>query len=147
MAALRMSGPVHAGSVADLLGAPLHLGVAGPEVPHYSAFSYDTVEAVFRAPAMFSSSYNSRVRPLTGRTILEMDGDEHRRYRSLVQAAFAPRSMPWWTQRWTAEIVDDLISAIESDGRADLNGLCSRMPLLTITRSFGLEGEQSIRFR
>ena len=74
-----------------------------------------------------------------GRSILEMVGDEHRRNRALVQPAFSPKRAQWWIDQWITTLVDEAISAFEDQGRAELNtDLCARIPLQTITASFGL---------
>ena len=83
-----------------------------------------------------------------GRSILEMVGKEHRRYRALVQPAFTPKRTQWWIDRWIAGLVDEAVSAFEHRGHAELNAeLCDRIPLQTITASFGLTREQALDFR
>jgi cytochrome P450 len=77
-----------------------------------------------------------------------MVGEEHRRYRALVQPAFSPKRSQWWIDQWIAALVDEAVSAFEHDGRAELNAeLCSRIPLNTITASFGLTREEALDFR
>lgn len=148
-AALREEAPVHEGSVRELLGFDPPHAVRGND-PVYSAFSFEANERVLRENELFSSTfYAGLVTPVFGaRTILEMVGDEHRRYRSLVQPAFSPRRMQWWIDRWIGSIVDEAIGAVEGTGRAELNAdLCARVPLQTITASFGLTREQGLDFR
>jgi cytochrome P450 len=83
-----------------------------------------------------------------GRTILEMVGDEHRRYRALAQPAFSPKRAQWWIDNWIGALVEEAISALEHNGRAELNAeLCSRVPLQTITSSFGLTRQEALDFR
>ena len=49
---------------------------------------------------------------------------------------------------WIEAIVDEAVSAFENRGHAELNAeLCSRIPLQTITVSFGLTREQALDFR
>jgi cytochrome P450 len=98
---------------------------------------------------VFSSTfYEGLVTPMFGRSILEMVGDEHRRHRALVQPAFSPKRAEWWIDRWITSLVDEAISAFEHHGRAELNAeLCARIPLQTITASFGLTREEALDFR
>jgi cytochrome P450 len=149
-AELRAMAPVHEGSVRDLLGysGPGGLGPSG-DAPVYSAFSYEANDIVLRENELFSSTfYAGFTTKLFGRSILEMVGDEHRRYRALVQPAFSPRRAQWWTDRWIAALVDEAVSAFEHNGRAELNAeLCARIPLQTITSSFGLTREEALDFR
>lgn len=148
-AQLRERAPVHEGSVRELLGLDPP-GVARDGSPVFSAFSFEANDRVLRENEVFSSTfYAGLVTPVFGaRTILEMVGDEHRRYRSLVQPAFSPRRTRWWIDRWIASIVDDAVGAFEGAGRAELNAeLCARVPLQTITASFGLTREEALDFR
>jgi cytochrome P450 len=148
-AELLAKAPVHAGSVRELLGyGPGGLGVR-TGAPVYSAFSYEANDIVLRENDVFSSTfYSGLTTPLFGRSILEMVGEEHRRYRALVQPAFSPRRAQWWTDRWIAALVDEALGAFEHNGRAELNAeLCSRIPLQTITSSFGLSREEAFEFR
>jgi cytochrome P450 len=147
-AELRATGPVHRGSVAELLGVPQGRTFR-PELPHYSAFSYQACDIALRDNLLFSSQYHAG--PTTarfGRGILEMGGEEHRRYRALAQGTFVPRMRQWWIDRWVAGLVDKALSAFEDRGTAELNAeLCARIPLFTITGSFGLSADDSWRFR
>jgi cytochrome P450 len=149
-AELRAQAPVHAASVSELLGYPasrLRQRGAGAV---YSAFSYEANDIVLRENQIFSSTvYAGMVTQLFGgRTILEMVGDEHRRYRALAQPAFSPKRAQWWTDNWIATLVDEAISAFEPNGQAELNAeLCSRIPLQTITSSFGLTRQEALDFR
>ena len=104
---------------------------------------------MLRENQVFSSTFYAGLTTLMfGKTILEMVGDEHRRYRALVQPAFTPKRAQWWIDQWITTLVDEAISAFEHDGRAELNtDLCARIPLQTITASFGLTREEAFEFR
>ncbi len=147
-AELRAASPVHRGSVAELLGVPQGRTFR-PELPHYSAFSYEACAIALKDNLLFSSGYHAG--PTTarfGRSILEMVGDEHRRYRALAQGTFVPRRRQWWIDRWVAGLVDKALSAFEGRGTAELNAeLCARIPLATIAGSFGLSADDSWQFR
>jgi cytochrome P450 len=149
-AQLRAQSPVHKGSVRELLGYQAGGLIRRQGAPVYSAFSYEANDTILRENLTFSSTvYAGSVTQMFGsRTILEMVGDEHRRYRALAQPAFSPKRMQWWTDKWIGRLVDEAISAFEGSGRAELNAeLCSRIPLQTITSSFGLTREEALDFR
>jgi cytochrome P450 len=149
-AELRAEAPVHKASVRELLGYPLGGLSRHGDAPVFSAFSYEANDIVLRENQVFSSAvYSGLVTQLFGgRTILEMGGDEHRRYRALAQPAFSPKRATWWTDNWIAGLVDEAISALEHNGQAELNAeLCSRIPLQTITSSFGLSRQEALDFR
>jgi cytochrome P450 len=136
--------------VRELLGYPSGgLGQRGGG-PVFSAFSYEANDTVLRENEVFSSSvYAGTTTQMFGaRTILEMGGQEHRRYRALAQPAFSPKRAQWWTDQWIGALVDEAISAFEHNGQAELNAeLCSRIPLQTITSSFGLTRQEALDFR
>jgi cytochrome P450 len=148
-AELRAQAPVYKGSVRDLLG----YGAGGlnlrPDAPTYSAFSFEANDIALRENEVFSSTfYAGLVTQMFGRSILEMVGDEHRRYRALVQPAFSPKRAQWWIDNWIGSLVDEAVSGFEHRGYAELNAeLCARIPLQTITASFGLTREEALDFR
>jgi cytochrome P450 len=150
LAELLAEAPVHEGSVRDLLGYPPG-GLSGlrGDAPVYAALSFEANDRVLRENELFSSEfYAGLTTAMFGRTILEMVGDEHRRYRALAQPAFSPKRAQWWIDRWIGTLVDEAVSAFETRGHAELNAeLCSRIPLQTITSSFGLTREEALDFR
>ena len=141
--------PVHEGSVRELLGyGPGGLSLLR-DGPTYTAMSYEANDTVLRENLVFSSTFYAGLATLMfGKSILEMVGDEHRRYRTLVQPAFTPKRAQWWIDQWITTLVDEAISAFEHEGRAELNtDLCARIPLQTITASFGLTRDEAFEFR
>jgi cytochrome P450 len=147
---LRDKAPVQPGSLRALLGVPeIPMG----EVPRdsYTFFSYRACEIGFRENLIFSSEgYNESpgVR-LVGKTILSMVGKEHKRLRSAAQPLFKrPKVLDWWNKRWIQETVDALLDRLLDEEAVDLNTeLCARLPMATVTRAMGLEGEDVIEFR
>jgi cytochrome P450 len=146
-AELLAQAPVHEGSVRELLGHPARARRAGMTV--FSAFSFEANDTVLRENQVFSSTIYAGTTALFGSpTILGMVGEQHRRYRALVQPAFSPKRADWWIERWIAALVDEAVSAFERAGRAELNAeLCSRIPIQTITSSFGLTRTEALDFR
>lgn len=149
LAALRAQAPVHEGSARELIGLPPG-GLSGlREGPVYSALSFEANDRVLRENELFSSTFYAGLTTLMfGKSILEMVGEEHRRNRALVQPAFSPKRAQWWIDNWIASLVDEAVGAFEHRGYAELNAeLCSRIPLQTITSSFGLTREEALDFR
>jgi cytochrome P450 len=147
---LLAAAPVHRGSVRELLGHPTGRHHPGADAPVFSVFSFEANDTVLRDNEVFSSSFYAGLAThlFGGRTILEMGGAEHRRYRALAQPAFSPARAQWWIDRWITALVDEAVSAFEHEGRAELNAeLCSRIPLQTITSSFGLTRAEALDFR
>ena len=151
--ALRERGSVLKGSPRQLLGLPeideAHFN--GPKRESWTVTSYHACERAFRENLVFSSAVmkESAGIQMIGKTILEMVGPEHRRYRAVGQPLFLrPRVLDWWKRRWIDEAADTLLDRLEGREAADLNlDLCARMPMYVVTRAIGLEGADALEFR
>jgi cytochrome P450 len=151
MNALRDAGAVHKGSLRELLGVEEMAHAMGPPRDAMTFFSYRACEIGFRENLVFSSEgYNESpgVRTI-GPTILSMVGKPHKRLRSAAQPLFKrPKVIDWWNKRWIEETVDAILDRLVERQTADLNfELCARLPMATVTRAIGLEGEDVIEFR
>lgn len=152
---LREQGPVVPGTPHELTGltepAYFH-GLPYPDRPHFTLFSYDTCFAAYRDAEVFASSpepvdLESGPLSLTN-SMLSMDGDQHKRYRGLVQPSFLPTKAKWWMQNWISQTVQLLIDGFIAEGCAELNvDFCAAIPVLTITGSFGVPVEQALDIR
>jgi cytochrome P450 len=148
---LREQGPVHKGSLRELLGVPEIAGAYGPERQGYTFFSYRACEIGFRENLIFSSEgykESAGVASL-GPNILAMVGREHRRNRAVAQPLFKrPKVLSWWNKRWIQETVDALLDRLVGQEAVDLTPeLCARLPMATVTRAVGLEGADALTFR
>ena len=148
---LREAGSVHKGTLRSLLGVPEIPYAMGPERETITFFSYRACEIGFRENLLYSSEgYNESpgVRTI-GPTILSMVGKPHKRLRSAAQPLFKrPKVLDWWNKRWIEETVDALLDRLLDEDAVDLNTeLCARLPMATVTRAIGLEGENVIEFR
>ena len=115
MSVLRDQAPVHKGALGDLLGLP-HDPVHASKRQSYSLLSYAVCESAFRDNELFSSKiYEDSVGVTSlGKVILKMVGDEHRRYRNVVQPMFLrPKVMNWWKSNWIDSGVNALLDRLE----------------------------------
>jgi cytochrome P450 len=150
---LREGGPVHEGTIGQLIGfdgPELFQGLPFPGRRHFCAFDFETCDAIVRDQVTFSSqSIFPQVGPSrVDQSILGMDGEQHRRYRTIVQPSFLPRRAIWWIEKWINNTVHALIDSIEADGGADLNTqFCAAIPLLTICGSFGVSAAEALDIR
>ncbi len=149
---LRETGPVHAGTVHGLSGVTDDLlwhGLPEPERAHFSAFSYAACDEVYRNPEVFASSPGAGDGDIGYElSMLAMGGQQHRRYRALVQPSFVPAKARWWIEKWIDETVHALIDSFVDQGRAELNvDFCAAIPVLTITGSFGVDVAQALDVR
>ena len=147
---LRDASPVHKGSLRELLGVA---EMPFSDIPRgaYTFFSYRACEIGFRENLIFSSEgykESPGVRTI-GPTILSMVGKPHKRLRTAAQPLFKrPKVLDWWNKRWIQETVDALLDRLVDEEATDLNSeLCALLPMATVTRAIGLEGEDVIEFR
>src|SRR5438874_3047531 len=78
-------------------------------------------EAVLRDGETFSSRVNDdTMGPFMGRTMLAMDGDEHRAHRDLVAKAFRASALERWADEVIGPSIHGLLDQIAPRGRADL---------------------------
>ena len=147
---LRDKAAVQPGSLRALLGAD-EMEFSPVKREKYTFFSYRACEIGFRENLIFSSEgYNESPGVASiGKNILAMVGKEHKRLRSAAQPLFKrPKVLGWWNKRWVQETADALLDRLEGEDAVDLNfELCARMPMATITRAIGLEGENVLEFR
>ncbi|MGO9342902.1 MAG: cytochrome P450 [Acidimicrobiales bacterium] len=117
--------------------------------PTWMVTRYDDVESVLRDPDRFSSRINNETMgPVMGALILGMDGDEHRRYRSLVAQAFRPSALARWDEELIAPTITALLDAVAPLGRADLVAdVTSRYPVQVIAGVLGIPLEDFEQFQ
>jgi cytochrome P450 len=109
---------------------------------------FDECERVLRDATTFSSSIHFEVSGrFKGRTIVGMDGDEHRRHRALVAAAFRPSTLERWRVEAVEPIIHELLDAIAPRGAAELvSEVTSRFPVQVICSMIGLPREDHEEF-
>lgn len=152
MNALRDKHPAMKGSLRELLELPpAPHAMYENERPHYTVLNYELCNRALRENLLFSSEVYEEspgVRQL-GKVILKMVGDEHKRYRKMVQPMFIrPRAMTWWRKNWIENSVAALVERLKTMDRADLNlDLCARLPVSIVTQGMGLNGEDALTFR
>ncbi len=152
VAALRAQAPVHASSLRELLGLPVHRRhPLADGRAKYCALSFAACETVLRDSETFSSSIIHHPNPANEKILglLEMDGTEHRAYRRALQPIFLKsKTDSWWREQWIDHSVAQLVANLKTRDRADLNlDFCARIPVHTITTAIGLEGDDALKFR
>jgi cytochrome P450 len=89
--------------------------------PGYIVTRYDDVHRICTDPATFSSRSNANgIDLVMGRTILEMDGKEHTKHRSIIAPAFVPKALRSDLPELIQRMVHELIDAFDGDGAAEL---------------------------
>lgn len=115
----------------------------------FSALSFDAVNTVLRDGRVFDSSgYDTSIGLFTGRTILAMEGKEHREHRNLVSAAFKSKSLARWEPEIVRPVCNALIDEFAESGEADLvRKFTFEFPTRVISRLLGLPEDDLPMFR
>lgn len=141
----RRQGGVFRGPVVDYSRLP------EPMRPEhvFSALSFDAVNKVFRDGRVFNSSgYDTTIGLFTGRTILAMEGKEHRDHRNLVSAAFKSKSLARWEPEIVRPVCNALIDEFAAAGETDLvKHFTFEFPTRVISRLLGLPEQDLPMFR
>lgn len=120
------------------------LGVAGVTV-----LGYDECQTVLTHPDTFSSSIYAQVMgPVMGRTLLELEGAEHRASRALVSPSFRAALLERWRSELVEVVVHELIDRFMARGRAELvREFTFAFPVQVIARMMGLPRADYLRFQ
>lgn len=116
--------------------------------PGYLVTRYDDVRTVLTDPQTYSSRANANgIGLVMGRTILEMDGREHTRQRSIIAPAFVPKALRGDLPEIIARVVDELIDGFAADGTAELvRQFTSTIPIRVIAHVIGIPMEDYTTF-
>lgn len=102
---------------------------------------HEDVGRAFRDPKQFpAAAANLRYSlPVQGRTLLCMEGEEHRIHRALVAEAFQPKAVQAHVGRLLVPLAHELIDAFGARRTLDLVAeYCHRYPLRVIARLLGI---------
>ena len=121
-----------------------HVGDLGVTV-----LGYDECQTVLTHPDTFSSSiYNQIMGPVMGRTLLELEGAEHRASRALVSPSFRTTLLERWRSELMEVVVHELIDRFAPRGRAELaREFTFAFPVQVIARIMGLPRSDYVRFQ
>lgn len=108
---------------------------------------YDDVARVLRDNETFSSRANSQMQDVMGRSIIEMDGREHQKHRSIVQHAFHFKSIAP-VEEYMHRTLHELLDRFAGDGRANLvEAFTEPFPIRVVARIAGVPIEDFDQFK
>ena len=114
-----------------------------------TVLGYDECQTVLTHPDTFSSSlYDQIMGPVMGRTLLELEGAEHRASRALVSPSFRSALLERWRSELVEVVVHELIDRFAPRGRAELaREFTFAFPVQVIARIMGLPRQDYLRFQ
>jgi cytochrome P450 len=123
--------------------------VGSPMGPVHMVTRYDDVLSVLKDGSLYSSRANAKgIGLVMGKTILEMDGQEHSRHRNIVSMAFVPKALQGTLPPVIAGIAHELIDRFVRAGRADLVvQFTQTFPLRVIAHMIGVPIEDYETFK
>jgi cytochrome P450 len=99
------------------------------------------------AAARFMMNVDPRVDAMLNTHMLNKEGEDHRRLRSLVSTAFTPRVIQAMRPR-VQQIADELLDRVEPRGRMELvSEYAYPLPITVIAEMLGIPHEDRLRFR
>jgi cytochrome P450 len=119
------------------------------DVAGVTVLGYDECQTVLTHPETYSSSvYRQIMGPVMGRTLLELEGAEHRAGRALVSPSFRSALLDRWRSDLVEVVVDELIDRLAPRGRAELaREFTFAFPVQVIARIMGLPRQDYLRFQ
>lgn len=138
----REHAPVVDEDVLEHFGLPSYVSAGGTR-PVFTAYRYEDVAAGLRDHETFASSlWLDLLGPITGRTILGLDGEEHRKWRGLLLPVFTRRAVEGWNETVVRPAAQRAVAELRSgDRRADLVSFAQRYPIQVIYQVLGLSVE------
>jgi cytochrome P450 len=114
-----------------------------------TVLGYDECQTVLTRPDTFSSTiYDQIMGPVMGRTLLELEGAEHRTSRALVSPSFRTALLERWRSELVEVVVHELIDRFAPHGRAELaREFTFAFPVQVIARIMGLPRQDYLRFQ
>jgi cytochrome P450 len=114
-----------------------------------TVLGYDECQTVLTHPDTYSSSIYSQVMgPVMGRTLLELEGANHRAARALVSPSFRAALLDRWRSGLVEVVVHELIDSFAQRGRAELaRDFTFAFPVQVIARIMGLPRQDYPRFQ
>lgn len=109
---------------------------------------YDDVRAALQNPAFTTRSYAAQTEPLLGKTIIQLDGQEHTRQRNLIAASFSAGNVRARYEALITTTVNELIAGFSARGKAELmSEFITQFPVRIMAGILGLPAEDLEQFR
>jgi cytochrome P450 len=132
-----------------MIGSPFAEVSNGTMQSGVTVLGYDECQTVLTHPDTYSSSiYDTIMGPVMGRTLLELEGAEHRAGRALVSPSFRTALLDRWRSELVEAVVHELIDSFAPRGHAELaRDFTFAFPVQVIARIMGLPRQDYHRFQ
>ena len=146
----RRTAPVMEGDLMAEFGLPAMAQSVDGSRKMFTLFRYDDIVAALRNHEVFSSKVIEEVfLPVLGRTVLGMDGEEHRQWRGLYMPGFTRRLVTKWTEEIIRPVArhytEEFIAAADGK-RANLVDFGLRYPVRMIYEILGFPNDDEATY-
>lgn len=145
---MRANSPVVDYDLMARLGVPNIAGL-DPNRPSYTLFKYDDCMQVMRDATNFTSGFIAEGLGafFDGLILTAMDGEEHKRMRSLLQPVFMPDAVNRWREDRIERVIrEEFVRPLVPQKRADLMQFALMFPIRVIYSLIGFPEERPEEF-
>jgi cytochrome P450 len=145
---MRAKSPVIAENFMARLGVPQIAGLDASR-PTYTVFRYKDVMSVLRDASNYTSGFIAEGLGafFDGLILTGMDGEQHRRYRALLQPIFMPETVNRWRPKLDRIVREDYLVPMAPQGSADLMDFALHFPIRMIYALIGFPDDQPERVK
>jgi cytochrome P450 len=144
----RLNSPVIEGDFIATLGVPTNAGSQAPR-PTVALFRYQDVMSVLKDGTNFTSGFIAEGLGafFDGLIILAMDGEQHRRVRSLLQPAFMPDTVNQWRPKIEKALREEMLIPMVPNRRAELMDFGLNFPVRAIYAVMGFPDDDPAKYK
>jgi len=145
---MRAKSPVIAENFMARLGVPQIAGLDASR-PTYTVFRYKDVMSVLRDASNYTSGFIAEGLGafFDGLILTGMDGEQHRRYRALLQPIFMPETVNRWRPKLDRIVREEYLVPMAPQGSADLMDFALHFPIRMIYALIGFPDDQPERVK
>ena len=112
----------------------------------YFAMSYDAVKTVLNNKIFGVDIPFRASRQLFGRTIMDVDGEEHKRLRLIMSQAFRPNVVPGYADQLIKPVIQSVIDSIKHKTQVDfVENFAALIPVQIVAKIIGISADD-LRF-
>ena len=145
---MRHRTPVYEGDFIGRFGVPTNAGMQAKLRPTVALFRYQDIMSVLKDATNFTNGFIAEGlgAVFDGLIILAMDGDQHRKVRSLLQPAFMPETVNKWRPKIDRIMREEFLQPMVAAKRADLMTFALDFPIRVIYGVMGFP-EDPVKYR
>jgi cytochrome P450 len=144
----RLESPVMKGDILAEFGAPSMAAGFDGSRPVYTLFRYEDALAALKDNETYSSeAVGAAFRPIVGKVLTGLEGDEHRRLRNLLMPGLGRENFEAWTEDIVVPVVRRMVAGLRDQGEhVDLMKFAVDFPVRIIYEIIGFPTDDEAAF-